>query len=75
MTLRPASVDDQGALESFDLGETDSLWLRGVSGIVAGLVAWQQDRRRVGLDRRVIVAESDGQIVAVLAHERLEQGV
>lgn len=72
MILRPATVDDQRALESFDLGDNESPWMSEVSEIVAGLIAWQQDREHTELDRRVIVAESDGEIVAVLAHERLE---
>lgn len=76
MILRPATVDDQRALESFDVGDDESPWMNEVAEIVAGLIAWKHDRGRTELDRRVIVGESAGEIVAVLAHERLEhQGV
>jgi len=74
--LRPATVEDQLALESFDVGDTTAPWLGEVSEIVAGLIGWRQDPGHGHLERQVVVAESDGGIVAVLAHERIElQGV
>ncbi len=72
MILRDATAADAGALESFDLGGQPSVWLDEVAEIVAGLARWQHDEDHRDLDRRVIVAEVDGAIVAVTAHERLE---
>lgn len=72
MILRDATAADAAALKSFDLGGQPSAWLDEVAEIVAGLVAWQHDDDLGDLDRRVIVAEVDGAIVAVTAHERLE---
>lgn len=72
MILRDATAADAAALESFDLGGQPSAWLDEVAEIVAGLVAWQHDDDLSDLDRRVIVADVDGAIVAVTAHERLE---
>jgi len=70
--LRYATAADAGALESLDLGEQPSVWLDEVSEIVAGLVRWQHDEDHTELDRRVVVAEVDGAVVAVTAHERLD---
>ena len=72
MILRDATAADAGALESFDLGGQPSVWLDEVAEIVAGLARWQHDEDHRDLDRRVIVAEVDGAIVAVTAHERLK---
>ena len=72
MILRDATAADAGALESLDLGEQPSVWLDEVAEIVGGLVRWQHDEDHTELDRRVIVAEVDGVVVAVTAHERLE---
>jgi len=73
--LRDATAADAAALESFDLGGQPSAWLDEVAEIVAGLVAWQHDQDHTELDRRVIVAEVDGAVVAVTAHERVEHDV
>lgn len=75
MILRDATAADAAALESFDLGGQPSAWLDEVAEIVSGLVGWQHDEDHRGLDRRVIVAEIDGAIVAVTAHERVEHGM
>lgn len=72
MILRDATAADAAALESFELGGPPSAWLDEVAEIVSGLVAWQYDVDHAALDRRVIVAEADGAIVAVTAHERVE---
>ena len=72
MILRDATADDAAALESFDLGGEPSVWLDEVAEIVSGLLGWQHDEDSANLDRRVIVAEVDGAIVAVTAHERVE---
>lgn len=72
MILRDATGADAGALESFDLGEQPSVWLDEVTEIVAGLVRSQHDEHQTELDRRVVVAEVDGAVVAVTAHERLD---
>jgi hypothetical protein len=69
--LREATADDGSALESFDLGDTSSPWLAEVAEIVSGLLAWQRDKETVDLDRRVVVAELDDEIVAVAAHLQL----
>jgi ribosomal protein S18 acetylase RimI-like enzyme len=69
--LREATADDGSALESFDLGDTSSPWLAEVAEIVSGLLAWQGDTEPVDLDRRVVVAELDDEIVAVAAHLQL----
>ena len=67
--LREATADDGSALEAFDLGDTSSPWLAEVAEIVSGLLAWQRDKEPV--DRRVVVAELDDEIVAVAAHLQL----
>ena len=69
MILRDARRDDEAALIDFDLGEPNTVWLDEVSEIVAGLIAWRADKERADLDRRVIVAEVNGEIVAVAVHE------
>ena len=40
--------------------------------IVSGLVGWRDDAEHLPLDRQVVVADEDGAIVAVGAHERVE---
>lgn len=70
--LRDARSDDQTALQSFDLGSDRSPWLDEVAEIVLGLIAWRDDAEQTPLDRRVVVADEDGDIVAVAAHERIE---
>lgn len=55
----------------FDPG-SGTRWLDEVVEVVEGLIAWRDDPSERAFDRRVVVAESDGQIVAVAAHERLE---
>jgi GNAT superfamily N-acetyltransferase len=69
--LRIATAADAAALESFDLGGPESEWLGEVIEIVGGLLRWQRDEDRLELDRRVIVAEVDGAVAAVAAHERV----
>lgn len=71
MKLRHAAEGDRDALESFNLGDTTKPWLREVEEIVAGLLGWRSDPDAVDEDRQIIVAENDGQIVAVAAHVRL----
>ncbi len=72
MILRHAATDDQSALEAFDLGDTRSPWLDEVAEIVSGLIAWRDDAEHRPLDRHVAIAESEGEIVAAAAHERVE---
>ncbi|HMR94458.1 MAG TPA: GNAT family N-acetyltransferase [Microthrixaceae bacterium] len=69
--LRNATAGDDAALESLDPG-SGSPWLDEVAEIVGGLIAWSDDPAERAFDRRVVVAEDDGQIVAVAAHERVE---
>lgn len=70
--LRHATTDDESALEAFDLGDIRSQWLDEVAEIVSGLVAWRDDAEHLPLDRQVVIAETEGEIVAVAAHERVE---
>ena len=72
MILRDATADDAVALAAFNVGGPPSTWLDEVTEIVSGLISWQHDHDHQALDRRVIVADIDGQIVAVGAHERIE---
>ncbi len=72
MIFRHARDSDADQLESFDLGGSGP-WLDEVAEIVAGLIAWRSDPHVAQLDRQVIVAATDGQVVAVAAHERLER--
>lgn len=72
MIIREASADDAAALESFHVGDLSSVWLAEVAEIVGGLIVWQRDIGHAALDRRVVVLEIDGDIVAVCAHERIE---
>ena len=71
MKLRHASDGDRDALESFALGDTNAQWFREIEEIVAGLLGWRSDPDAIDEDRQVVVAENDGQIVAVAAHVRL----
>src|SRR5690606_16917562 len=43
-----------------------------VAEIVGGPIAWRNDPAERAFDRRIVVAEDGGQIVAVAAHERVE---
>jgi len=70
--LRDATADDAFALVAFDIGGPPTAWLDEVIEIVNGLISWQHDHEHQELDRRVIVAEAGGEIVAVGAHERIE---
>ena len=71
MILRDSTAADDAALALFDPG-SGTPWLDEVVEIVDGLIAWRDDPAELAFDRRVVVAENDGQIVAVAAHERLE---
>jgi len=70
--LREATLDDEARFESIDLGQDRSPWLDEVCEIVSGLVAWRSDEEHRHLDRQVVVAEVNGEIVAVAAHELIE---
>lgn len=70
--LRDATLGDASTLESFALGTDRSPWLDEVAEIVAGLLAWRADLDHAHLDRRVVVAQVDGDVVGVAAHERVE---
>ena len=72
MILRDATSDDETALESFDLGDERSPWLDEVAEIVSGLVGWRDDVEQASLDRQIVIADDDGEIVAVAAHHRVE---
>ncbi len=72
MILRDATGDDAEALAAFDLGGPQATWIDEVAEIVGGLLSWQHDQDHRDRDRRVIVAETDNQIVAVGAHECME---
>ena len=72
MILRHATINDEPALESFDLGDNRSAWLEEAAEIVSGLIAWRDDAEQTPFDRQVVVAEAEGKIVAVAAHERVE---
>ncbi len=72
MILRVATAHDAVTLATFNGGGPPSAWLDEVTEIVSRLVSWQHDHDHQALDRRVIVADIDGQIVAVGAHERIE---
>lgn len=71
MILRDVASGDDAALATFDPG-AGTPWLEEVVEIVDGLIAWRDDPAEYAFDRRVVVAEDGGQIVAVAAHERLE---
>jgi N-acetylglutamate synthase-like GNAT family acetyltransferase len=70
--LRDATGGDESTLASFDVGGAGSPWLDEVAEIVTGLIAWQRDPDQLGFDRRIVVAEVDGEVVAVAAHERVD---
>ena len=70
--LRDATADDEAALGSLDLGTAASSWFEEVSEIVAGLLAWRDDRASQRLARQVVVAEIEDEVVAVAAHECVE---
>ena len=72
MKLRRLTAADSEALIAFDLGVASSPhYLRGL-GDSEGLSAWERDPAAAALDRQVFVLDDDGEIVAVAAHERLE---
>ena len=68
MRLRNASSSDADALADFDLGDDATPWLAEVREIVNGLLGWRDDPEAMQEDRRVVVADVDGEIVAVAAH-------
>ena len=72
MILRDATNEDASALENFEVGGPPSPWLDEVREIVAGLLAWQSDPDQAHLDRRVVIAEDDGRVVGLAAHECVE---
>lgn len=72
MILRDATSADEAALRAFDLGQARSRWLDEVAEILDGLLAWRDSQSEAGFDRRVIVADDEGSLVAVAAHERIE---
>ena len=72
MTLRDATSADEAALRAFDLGPARSRWTDEVAEILDGLLAWRDSQSEAGFDRRVIVADDAGSLVAVAAHERIE---
>lgn len=69
--LREATDEDAGAIEKLNLGGASTPSLDEVREILSGLMRWQRDAERAVLDRRVVVADVDGQIVAVAAYEYL----
>lgn len=70
--VRHATLADAFVLEEFDLDGDASPWLDEVREIVGGLVAWRNDTAQAHVDRRVVVGEEAGEIVAVTADECLE---
>ncbi len=70
MIFRRAEAEDQEALQQFDLGTANSLWLREVREIVQDLLTWRDVGAPIELDRQVDVIEIERTIVAVAAHER-----
>jgi len=69
--LRHATDADAEALNSFDVGDTSIPWIAEVAEIVAGLLGWRSDPAATDEDRQVVIAERDGELVAVAAHVRL----
>jgi hypothetical protein len=72
LILRDATSADEAALRAFDLGPARSRWLDEVAEILDGLVSLRESQSEAGFDRRVIVADDEGSLVAVAAHERIE---
>jgi hypothetical protein len=70
--LRDATSADEATLRAFDLGPTRSRGLDEVAEILDGLVSWRESQSEAGVDRRVIVADDQGSLVAVAAHERID---
>ena len=66
--FRPADVDVE-AIEALDLVGASTPSLDEVREILTGLMRWQRDIDHAVLDRRVVVADVDGQIAAVAAYE------
>ncbi len=71
MILRPARADDSVAFEAFELGDTSEPFLAEVAEIVGGLWGWVSDPTASELDRVVLLAEEEGQLVGVIAHHLL----
>lgn len=71
MIFRTAEPEDQAALSALDVGDTASPWLEEVAEIVGGLMAWRDDPEADDEAREVVVAEEDGELVAVTAHVAL----
>lgn len=67
--LREATDADAEVIENVDLGGASTPSLDEVREILTGLMRWQGDIDRAVLDRRVVVADVDGQIAAVAAYE------
>jgi len=69
--LRDAIASDDVSLASFGPG-SGAPWLDEVVEIVDGLIAWRDDPVERSFDRRLVVADDGGRIVAVAVHERVE---
>jgi len=67
--LREATDADTEAIENLDVGGASTPAMDEVREILSGLTRWQRDIDHAVLDRRVVVAEVDGQVVAVAADE------
>jgi len=67
--LREATDADAEAIETLDLGAASTPSLDEVREILTGLIRWQRDIDHAVIDRRVVVADVDGQIAAVAAYE------
>ena len=68
MIFRHADNQDAAALTTFHVGDVTSPWLAEVAEIVVGLLAWRDDDPAPEEGREVIVADDDGEVVAVAAH-------
>lgn len=71
MIFRTAEREDRAALSTLAVGEGTSPWLVEVAEIVSGLISWRDDPDAGDEGREVVVAESDGEVVAVAAHVAL----
>ena len=72
LILCDATSADEAVLRAFGLGPTRSRWLDEIVEIPEGLLAWRDSPSEADFDRRVMVAEDAGSLVAVAAHERIE---
>ena len=73
MLIRHSRESDAEALASYDYSPQES-WIAEVVEIVRGLLAWRDSALAADHGRQVLVLDDGGEVVAVCAHEGIDDG-